>query len=227
MAALTTRAKTSTMLVVGRMTANAAGRERDFTFHGRLVTALALHALVLAGQRILRLPVVVEPPARPIDRIMTACAVVAEPPGMNVFLLMAGHTGGLRIKERRGCMTILAGRLHVFPKQWKLRQIMVKPDLFLPACFIVALAAPIAQLALVRIIIPMAADAVYGRRLHRRWRLVTSRTFDQRVPSLEGKLGVAVMLETHLGPGCFDMAVLAIGAQQPFVLIVVHMAPVA
>jgi hypothetical protein len=73
----------------------------DRCLHGQrlAVAALARDVHVRAIEPEVRLPVVIEAPLEPVDRVVAHTAVLAETPVMRVLFAMAFHAPGGRIAE--------------------------------------------------------------------------------------------------------------------------------
>lgn len=99
------------MLVVSGVARDAPGRDIDLALYGRAVTALAIHLLVLAGQRIVRLGVVIERHPRPLDRIMAGRAGGTETSLVNILLLVTRPADRIGIQEGGRGMTLYTCQL--------------------------------------------------------------------------------------------------------------------
>lgn len=103
------------------------------------------------------LPSVVERPAFPIGRIVTLHTVGAEPAFVDILILMTAKASGRCVQVSLGRVAIPTVGSRMRAQQRKRRELMIEPHVFGPALIIVALAAAVPELTLVRIFLAMAA----------------------------------------------------------------------
>ena len=164
------------------------------------MAGVTFQPIVRSRERKSRLFVVIEAPARPSIRIVAVCAVRAEAAGMK-HILVASRTIAWRVLEGRGAVAFLAGDGGVQADERKASEIVIERDFLAPTHLVVALAATIAELPLVRVVFLMAARAC-----HRQFGLVdiafvAGITLDRRVLALERKFRRFGMIEMHDLPG--------------------------
>ena len=169
--------------------------------------------------------IMVEPdPFFPAFSIVASPAICAEPPGMRIFLGVAGAAlaGKLHFQRRLGVTSFtLGGR--VFSGQGKLcHRVVVERDL-LPVSLIVALGAILAIAALVGIVSRMAGKTGVWRLGDLWWLLVTSLALGRAVRAFQRKLG-RVMVEAGLLPVAGIVATAAIGPVRSLVAVILRMA---
>src|SRR5215469_18378861 len=106
---------------------------------------MAIDAAMRASQRIFRLRVMIEAPARPSVRIVAKRAIGAQPAGM-MLVLVAARTRDGRALVRRGLMALFAWYDRVAPNQRKPRQVVIEARRLAPTGVLMALLAAIAEL---------------------------------------------------------------------------------
>jgi len=110
-------------------------------------------------QRKVGLPVVVELPERPVDRVMAVSTGGPEPTEMRVFVFVAIDAGIGRFPEDPRLVTIGTVGIQVVPEQGKPGEAVVEQDGGRPRGFVVTVLAALALFAPVRIYGPMAVIA--------------------------------------------------------------------
>ena len=180
------------------------------------MTKMTLHPVMCAGQRIVRLPVVIEPPAFPSRGPMTQGAIVPEAV-LVVAVLMTGGAFSGRIPEGRRAVTDLAKHKAMQTDQRKAGLVMIEINLLPPAALIVAGIAFGALLALMRIVLFVAGEAGRRQLLAIKVPLVARVTLGLRMLAQEGELRLPVMVEMDDVPFLRTMAVIAFGPIAPAV----------
>jgi hypothetical protein len=127
------------------------------------VAGVAVEPAMRSRQRILRLAVVIETPARPPIGIVTTCAIGAQP-ALVVVVLVAASTDNPRVLERRRAMTFLAGYNRMPADQREPGQVVIECGRSAPTGVAVASLAAAAQLPFMRVVLLVARHAA-GREL--------------------------------------------------------------
>lgn len=197
------------MLVVRCVTRHASRRQFDATRYGRAMTALAGNVAMLSRQRERRLLAVIEGPTGPNHRIVAGRAIGAEPPNVHVVICVARDARGLHIQKGRTLVAVLAFHARMLSKERKIGLAVIETNIGFPGCLSMALPAPIAQLAFVWIVVTMTTDAVGRWRLHMRRLFMTCRTGSGRMPAIQRKARIPLVLKTNLCPASLRVAVLA------------------
>ena len=103
--------------------------------------------------------IVIELPKQPVDRVVTAAAVVRVSFFVRVFVTMTVDAEFRRILERVGLMAIVAFRFCMLTQQRKEGERMIEEHIFLPGILVVTVLASDALLAIVRIVVHVAVIA--------------------------------------------------------------------
>lgn len=212
MAALAGRSEAAAMLVVRNVAAHAARGERCARGRRHLVASLAGRLLVFAGERIVRLRIVIEAPAIPADGIVASRTVLAETTTMHIILAVAGSAIAGRVEIGRCRVAFLASNISVLAQQREVRKVMIEANIHGPVLLAVTLAAPITQLTLVRVVVTMASDAANGGGFYLDRLLVAACALDVQMGPIEREIRIATVLEADARPTAFGMAVGAGGA---------------
>ena len=224
MAALTVSTEFAPMHVVAAMAAATIRGHAETTVRGALVTRGAAESHVAAVEFKRCLPVVIERPQRPVDRVVAIAAGGTERHAVFVILAMAIDTFAGRILKTRALVTTGAFGLAVRPDQRETRQAVIENDRLGPASLTVALRTGAPELPRVRILVSVTTEATVGRaRLPDRG-LVAERTFDFRMRADEFEIGVTIVLETHDGPRVCRVTTAAVTTVQAVVFVVFAMA---
>lgn len=165
--------------------------------------------------------VVIKTPFRPVDRRMAERAIVGKTVIVRIFRRVARHTAHRSVPEP---LCFVAGRalgIHVFAKQRKAGQTMVKEDVLAPRLFVVTVLAGFSLGTLVRVIV-LVAQTASARGLSVKNRLdVAGRAFNTRMRTAEGMLRVDVMIEGQLCPLAGHVAGVAALAKMPVMIVIV------
>jgi len=210
MALLASLAERAVVRVVLGVAAVAVRCLRDAVRHLRLVAGMAVEPGVRAGQRELRLPVVIETPDRPAVGIVT-CVAIGSEASLVQGVLMAAGAGARRVLEGFRAMALIAADLRVTADQWKSRQIVVECDRLAPARLFMALLATGAELALVGLILLVTGHALGGQLVAVEITFMTGVALDLRVLAPQRKLGQLVVIEAHGLPFLRGVAGFALG----------------
>ena len=175
---------------------------------------MALQTFVRSGQRKARLLVMVEPPPGPAVRVMTLRAVGPKAAGV-MLVLVATRARPRRVLEGWRAMTILAGDRCVKANEGKPREVVIERDLVAPAGFVVALVAARSELAFVRIILLVAADARGCQLVAVEIAFVARVALDLGVAAEKREFCRLGMIEVHRLPGLRGMTGLALCAVSP------------
>lgn len=109
-----------------------------------------------------RIATVIKSDPAPAIGTVAAFAARREATGMNVILGMTGRADSCSILEGGRLVARFAGHGDVQPKQWKVRNAMIKFHILTPGCDTMAIAALIAELTLVNILCLMAINTGHG-----------------------------------------------------------------
>ena len=126
MATSTVGTEFAVMNVVGAMAIGAAIAQAKLHLERSAVTRVAAHIHVSATKCEICLQIVIEAPCGPVDRVVTATAVVAEAPIVRVdFGMTIGASPGRIGKDMRlvACAAFLRG---MSAQQWEPRQVMIE-----------------------------------------------------------------------------------------------------
>jgi hypothetical protein len=224
MAALTVRTEFTPMHVVTAVTAATSLGHVESTLRGTLVTDGASNSRVATIELERGLPVVIERPQRPLDRIVAIAAGGTERHPVFVVLAMAIDALTGCILETRGLVTIGACDRAVSTDQGKARQAVIEHHRLGPAAFAVTFRACTPELPRVRIVVPVTTEAIAGRACRFDRGLVATRTLDLNVRTGELKIGIASVIETHHGPCLRRVATAAVTPVQAMVFVIIAMA---
>lgn len=167
--------------------------------------------------------IMIEVPDFPAAGVMAQTAIGSETSLMLVILQVTGDTGHLRIFIRRRTVALLALHILVFTQQGELRQIMIEFRAG-PGTLVVTLHAVLALLALMLVVLLMAGVTEAVGLVFVHYPFMTGFALDRYVFAHQGIFCLPVMIEDHLGPVFFHMAIFTLAAEFTFVFIVLPMA---
>lgn len=124
-------------------------------------------------------------------------------------------------------MALHAGDARVCAKQWERSRIVIEEHAATPAAFVMTLVAPGALPAAVHIVVPVTCVAGRAEVLVVRVTVVARGASDLFMPSTEGELRAAVVLERVTSPFARRVAGLAGAPELPVVRFVALVAPLA
>ena len=163
------------------------------------VAGLAIESAVRPGQGVARLRAVVEAPSRPTIRVVAKPAVRRETPFM-MLVLVASGASQRRAFEHQRTMAFLTGHDGVAPNQGKSRDVVIERHDAAPVRLAVALLAPVAEFALVRVIFSMTRHAGRRQLVAIEIAYMTGIAFDLGVRRPQRELGRLIVVEMDRGP---------------------------
>jgi hypothetical protein len=224
MAAPTIPAKTTGMSVIVAVAARtlAAG------FHAGTpgVTVLAEELGMAPGQAEIGLLVMVKFPACPVGGVVALLALLAKVAFVVIILLVTVDAGTGHLAVSLVDMAAVARQTGMQAQQGKAAHVVIKANLF-PAGLPVALVALLPQLTAMGIIASMAAVAAGGTFKVNGAAEMTGLAGLLGVFTSQRKLGVLVMIETHILPALVVMAILALGTVAATVHIIAAVTAIA
>jgi hypothetical protein len=171
---------------------------------------MALHPLMRAGERILRLPLVIELPEFPSHGLMTQGAIVPEPFLVEAILVTGGAFAGSVLEGRR-TVTCLAKHKAMQTDQREAGLVMIEIDLLPPPAFIMASLAFGAELPLMRIVFFVAGGAGRWQLFAIKVALVAGIAFRLPVLAAQSKFRLPVVVELDGVPFFRAMTIVAFG----------------
>jgi hypothetical protein len=199
MAPLARAPERAMMCVISTVAGIAILRQDDFGDVFRGVTGVAQQALVGAGERILRLSVVIEAPPRPAVRVVAKRTVGPQAPFM-MLVLMAARASARDTLEQHRTMALFARDHCVAADQRKSGEIVVERDLLTPAGLAMALLATVAELPSVRIVFPVAGHTVCRELVAIESAGMATVALDLGVRAAKRILGCLVVIEMNRPP---------------------------
>lgn len=181
------RAIAAFMHVIGAVTTDTVVRRLVLGLDC-LVTGIARELLVFEQQRKFSLAIVFEPTLFPCLVRVAVTALFTEATTMYVVQPMTGRTGHGRIFETGIRMTRITSDFGVFVVQRELGFVVIILGILAPADRLVAVAAFVAQVSLVRILLAMALDTCRRRVTVFLAGHVTGATACRRVRAQQGKV---------------------------------------
>lgn len=163
MASTAVAAILTAMLVVSTVTGDALAGLVAGGPSIRLMARAANQPFMASRQSECRLPVMIKQPMRPFGGAMAQPAVGAERAAMLVLIRMARPARRGRVGKDLALMTRRAFHVFMPPQQRKAGQVMIKPRIFDPRCYIMARCAVFSLPALMGIVRPVAIDAAFAR----------------------------------------------------------------
>ncbi len=216
----TVEAEFTVVDIVRPVTVGAPAPQPGLRRQGTAVTAGAGDFAMSALQGKVRLPVVVELPLQPVDRVVAQGAVLRQAILVGIGLAMAFHALGRRVAEHMRVMARVALLVRMRAKQWKSRQAMVEEDPVRPGILVVAIEA-VSTLGAVVCVVFFVTGKTVRLRLHLEDRLdMTGLALDELVRTVQHVVRVGVVIEEDRRPRLGRMAGLAAGPEVTVVIIV-------
>lgn len=209
------------MHIIFLMTAGTRGSHLHFAGH-RLAMAIGANQFgVFTAEREIGTGIMIKLPQPPVIRIVAVAAAWPQRAFMRIILGVTLPAIRCHRFERAGNMTLLATDGRVHPDQRKGRQIMVEPDMRVPAVFIMTRTA-VPQLTAVDIFGGMAVDTFPAGQLFARVRFVAGLALRLGMTAAQGEFGIPVMIEACIHPAFDVVALIAVDSVASFMHIVGH-----
>ena len=223
MATLAGLTKPAVVHVIPGMATTTGGRQLHILVRGLFMAGQAIDAFVATIEFKSGALIVIVVPDFPATGVVAQATIGPQTPFMFVILQVTGDAGHLRILIRRRSVAFLALHILVFAEQGEFRQIVIEFRAG-PGTLVMALHTVLAFLTFVLVVFLMTgvAEAVGLVFVHNS--LMTGLALDRYVFAHQGIFCLPVMIENHLGPVFFHVAIFTLAAEFTFVFIVFLMA---
>ena len=187
------------------------------------MTTLAGNVCVRAIQREICLPVVIEAPLQPVNRVVARGAVVLEATVVRILLAVAIHTIFGCILEYVRLVTRIAFLAAVLAKQREARQIVIKEHVFRPRYVVVAVLALDTLRAEMRVVFLVTGVASRCQCNFENGFDMARLTLEFFMRTMNFMVGIDIVIKLDANPVSGDMAGFADVAKAAIVIVVFEM----
>lgn len=225
MAAATVRPELPVVNVIRQVAVGAACAGFVHGLQWLPVTVVTSDVYMGSCQLEIRLHVVVEEPQVPGDGVVTGFAVVLEDTLVHVVIAMAVDASVRGLPEFFRLMAAIAFLdIRVCAEQGETRQVVIEARRVGPCGFVVTIGALVSERRLVSIVVAMTVDALLARFLLENGLDMAVETGNRFVRTMQGIVGVLVVVKMPLVPGRGRMAGIAVRPVMPVMIVILTVA---